>query len=65
MPRYRVRVDLDVSADNAGDARGRIQVAIYQLARNGTTNLLDLKHEGYGTLRGYDVSQDVHEMGDP
>jgi hypothetical protein len=65
MPDYRVTVALRVHDDNAEAARGRVQVALYQLARTGHTNLLELSHLGYGTFRGYAVQDDVTEGGIP
>lgn len=63
MPDYRVAVVLRVHDDNPDAARGRVQVALFQLARNGTTNLLALDHTGYGTVRGYQVQDTVTEGG--
>lgn len=58
MPDYRVTVTLRVHADNGDEARGRVQVALFQLARTGQSNLLDL--DG-GPARGYRVHDEVRE----
>lgn len=52
MPDYRVTVTLRVHDDNPDNARGKVQVMLFQLARAGQSNL-------FQDVRGYDVHSDV------